>query len=145
MWVYLVVRQRGAKVMRVKVASSLHVCNSDGLSASNGHPALTNAVWFPTDTPVAVGIIGRIHACHRLLATTCRVSCKQCLVNLRMHVYSTCIIYSFTTVFTENIIVPFYNTFKKNDMLLTYSSQIVIKYHKNIYACISIHIFFVIL
>lgn len=65
----LVIRQRGAEVVCVKVSAGLHVCDADGLTTLDGRPTLTWTVGFPTNLPVTVGIVCILHSGHRLLST----------------------------------------------------------------------------
>ena len=58
-------------MMRVKIAPSCHMSDSDLLTTLDGRPALTEDIGLPTDPPVTVRIICAIDSRHRLLTATC--------------------------------------------------------------------------
>lgn len=73
-WIYkishLIIREGGAEVVRVEVAAGLHMCDTDGLPALDGHSALARPVGLPPNSPITVGIIRVLHARYRLLPAT---------------------------------------------------------------------------
>lgn len=57
--------------MRVQVLPRVDVGQAYGLPALHRRASLAAAIAFPSNAPVAVGIVGRVDAGHRLLPAAC--------------------------------------------------------------------------
>lgn len=68
---YLVARERGDEVVAVQVAAGAQVREADGLPAAHRLAPLTHSGRAASHPPVAVPIIRRRHAGHRLLPAAC--------------------------------------------------------------------------
>lgn len=63
----LVGGKRRGEVVAVQVASSVDMCEADGLTTLNRSPPVTLGPAGAPYTPVAVTVLHRGHACYRLL------------------------------------------------------------------------------